>query len=102
MNSLTIELLELPTIQQVTVTDDTLSVDLSDGRTISVPLAWYPRLLHASIEERNDWRFIAGGNGIHWNQLDEDISIKNLILGQPSGESQKSFQRWLSSRVATV
>ena len=102
MNSLTIELLEMPTIQQVTVTDDTLSVDLSDGRTISVPIAWYPRLLHASIEERNDWRFIAGGNGIHWNQLDEDISIKNLILGQPSGESQKSFQRWLSSRVATV
>ncbi|MBW4472858.1 MAG: DUF2442 domain-containing protein [Stenomitos rutilans HA7619-LM2] len=102
MNSLTNELLEMPTIQQVTVTDDTLSVDLSDGRTISVPIAWYPRLLHASIEERNDYRFIAGGNGIHWNQLDEDISIKNLILGQPSGESQKSFQRWLSSRVATV
>jgi Protein of unknown function (DUF2442) len=93
---------EMPTIQQVTVMDDTLSVDLSDGRTISVPIAWYPRLLHASIEERNDFRFIAGGNGIHWNQLDEDISIKNLILGQPSGESQKSFQRWLTSRVVTV
>lgn len=102
MNSLTVELLEIPTIQQVTVTDDTLSADLSDGRTISVPLAWYPRLLHGSIEERNDCRFIAGGSGIHWNQLDEDVSIKNLILGQPSGESQKSFQRWLSSRVATV
>jgi len=102
MNSLTIELLEMPTIQQVTVTDDTLSVDLSDGRTISVPLAWYPRLLQGSIEERNDCRFIAGGNGIHWNQLDEDISVKNLILGQPSGESQKSFQLGLSSRVATV
>ncbi len=102
MTSLTIELLEIPTIQQVTLTDDTLSADLSDGRTILVPLAWYPRLLHGSIEERNDYRFIAGGSGIHWNQLDEDISIKNLILGQPSGESQKSFQRWLSSRVATV
>ncbi|NJR62628.1 MAG: DUF2442 domain-containing protein [Cyanobacteria bacterium CRU_2_1] len=95
MNSLTIELLEIPTIQQVTVTDDTLSADLSDGRTISVPIAWYPRLLHGSIEERNDCRLIAAGKGIHWNQLDEDISIKNLILGQPSGESQKSFQRWL-------
>jgi hypothetical protein len=99
MTSLTIELPELPTIQRVIVTDDTLSVDLSDGRTISVPLAWYPRLLHGSIEERNDWRFIGSGNGIHWNQLDEDVSIKNLILGQPSRESQKSFQRWLSSRV---
>ena len=102
MNSLTIELLEISKIQQVTVTDDKLSMDLSDGRTISVPLAWYPRLLHGSIEERNDYRFIAGDSGIHWNRLDEDISIKNLILGQPSGESQKSFQRWLSSRVATV
>lgn len=102
MNSLTIELLEIPTIEQVTVTDDTLSADLSDGRTISVPLAWYPRLLHGSLEERNDYRFMGGGSGIHWNQLDEDVSIKNLILGQPSRESQKSFQRWLSSRVATV
>ena len=102
MTFLTIESLEISKIQQVTVTDDTLSMDLSDGRTISVPLAWYPRLLHGSIEERNDYRFIAGGSGIHWNRLDEDISIKNLILGQPSGESQKSFQRWLSSRVATV
>ena len=102
MNSLTIELLEISKIQQVTVSDDTLSMDLSDGRTISVPLAWYPRLLNGSIEERNDYRFIADDRGIHWNQLDEDISIKNLILGQPSGESQKSFQRWLSSRVATV
>jgi Protein of unknown function (DUF2442) len=101
MNSLTIELLEIPTIQQVTVTDDTLSADLSDGRTISVPLAWYPRLLHGSSEERNDYRFIAGGSGIHWNQLDEDVSIKNLIIGQASGESQTSFQRWLSSRATT-
>jgi Protein of unknown function (DUF2442) len=102
MTSLTIELSEIPMIQRVTVTDDTLSSDLSDGRTISVPLAWYPRLLHGSIEERNDWRFIGSGSGIHWNQLDEDISVRNLILGQPSGESQKSFQRWLSSRVVTV
>ncbi len=102
MNSLPIELTEIPVIQRVTVTDDTLSVDLSDGRTIAVPLAWYPRLLHGSIAERNDWRFIAGGNGIHWPQLDEDVSIKNLILGQLSGESQKSFQQWLSRRGAAV
>jgi hypothetical protein len=98
MTSLTTELFDTLIVQQLAITDDTLSVDLSDGRTISVPLAWYPRLLHGSIEERNDYRFIAAGSGIHWNQLDEDISIKNLILGQPSGESQKSFQRWLNNR----
>lgn len=102
MTSLTIDLSGIPTIQRVTVTDDTLSADLSDGRTISVPLAWYPRLLHSSTKERNDWRLIGSGSGIHWNQIDEDISIKNLLLGQPSGESQKSLQRWLSSRVAAV
>ena len=99
MTSLTIELSQIPMIQSVTITDDTLSADLSDGRTIAVPLVWYPRLLHGSIEERNNWRFIGGGNGIHWEQLDEDVSIKNLILGQPSGESQKSFRRWLSNRT---
>jgi hypothetical protein len=102
MTSLMIELLEIPKIQKVTITDATLSADLSDGRTISVPLVWYPRLLNASVEERNNWRFIADGEGIHWTQLDEDISIKNLILGQPSGESQKSLQRWLNERAATV
>ncbi len=95
MTSSITELFATLAIQRLAITDDTLSVDLSDGRTISVPLAWYPRLLHGSIEERNDYRFIAGGNGIHWNQLDEDISVKNLILGQPSGESQKLFKRWL-------
>ena len=98
MTSLTIELLEIPKIQNLIITEDTLSVDLSDGRTISVPLGWYPRLLNGSMEERNDWRTISQGEEIHWNQLDEDISSKNLILGQPSGESQKSFQKWLNNR----
>jgi hypothetical protein len=101
MTSLTVELLEVPKIQTVEVTDDTLSVDLSDGRTISVPLVWYPRLLQGSMEERNNWRLIGGGEGIHWNQLDEDISVKNIIIGQASGESQKSFQRWLNERQIT-
>ncbi|MBF2097926.1 MAG: DUF2442 domain-containing protein [Gloeomargaritaceae cyanobacterium C42_A2020_066] len=78
-----------------------ISVDLSDGRTISVPLAWYPRLLQGSMEERNNWRLMGGGEGIHWNQLDEDISVKNIIIGQASGESQKSFQRWLNERPMT-
>jgi len=98
MTSSTIELLTIPIIQKVTITDEALSVDLSDGRTISVPLVWYPRLLNGSILERNDYRLIADGSGIHWHQLDEDISLKNLILGQPSGESQTSFQRWLKNR----
>lgn len=102
MTSLTTELFEALTIYKLTITDDTLSVDLSDGRSLSVPLAWYPRLQHGSNEERNDYRLIAGGNGIHWDRLDEDISVKNLILGQPSGESQKSFKRWLNNRVATI
>lgn len=100
MTSLTIDSLEIPRVQAIEITDDTLSVDLSDGRTISVPLAWYPRLLHSSIAERENWRLIANGEGIHWDQLDEDISVKNIILGQPSGESQKSFQRWLTQRQA--
>ena len=86
--------------QNISVTDDTLTVDLSDGRTISVPLAWYPRLLHGSPEERNNWRFIGEKEGIHWPELDEDISVENLLLGKPSGESQSSFKRWLEKRTA--
>lgn len=98
MTSLTIDSLDIPKIQAIEITDDAISVDLSDGRTISVPLAWYPRLLHGSTEERQNWRLIGNGKGIHWNQLDEDISVKNIIFGQPSGESQKSLQRWLNQR----
>ncbi|MGH8739100.1 MAG: DUF2442 domain-containing protein [Burkholderiales bacterium] len=89
---------EVPVAQSVTVTKDTLSVDLSDGRTISAPLAWFPRLLHASRKERDNWQLIGKGYGIHWQDLDEDISVENLLLGQTSGESQSSFRKWLSSR----
>ena len=85
--------------QTVAVSDDTLAVDLSDGRTISVPLAWYPRLVHATPEERNNWRFIGDREGIHWPDLDEDISVANLLAGKPSGESQGSFKRWLEKRL---
>ena len=84
--------------QTVAVTDDTLSVDLSDGRTISVPLAWYPRLVHATPEERNNWRFIGDKEGVNWPDLDEDVSVENLLAGKPSGESQSSFKRWLEER----
>jgi hypothetical protein len=97
MRTSTIEL-EVPAAATVRVTEDTLSVDLSDGRTISVPLAWYPRLARGTVKERNNWRLIGPGYGIHWEDLDEDISVENLLLGQASGESQSSFERWLSSR----
>ena len=83
---------------ELQITEDTLSVELDDGRAISVPLAWYPRLTHGSIDERNSWEFIGNGTGIHWPQLDADISINNLLFGQPSGESQRSFKRWLQGR----
>jgi len=86
------------TLQYVTVTEDSLIVDLIDGRTISVPLAWYPRLLHGRPEERNNWRLIGQGEGIHWPDLDEDISADNILFGQPSGESQQSLSRWLQTR----
>ena len=84
--------------QNLSVTKDSLSVDLIDGRTIVVPLGWYPRLLHATAAERNNWRLIGQGQGIHWPLLDEDISIENLLSGKASGESQTSLKRWLQSR----
>lgn len=80
------------------LTDDTLCVDLADGRTISVPLAWYPRLQYATPEERNRWQLIGKGHGIHWEEIDEDISIEALILGRPSRENQASLQKWLDKR----
>jgi hypothetical protein len=85
--------------QNVVVTEDTLAVDLTDGRTISVPLAWYPRLQHATVEERENWRLIGDKEGIHWPEIDEDISVENLLQGKPSGESQSSFKRWLEGRA---
>lgn len=84
----------------VAVTDDVLTVELSDGRTISTPLSWYPRLCHGTSEERADWRLIGGGRGIHWPRLDEDISADNLVFGKPSAESQASLKRWLDNRTS--
>lgn len=98
MTTLAIEL-RMVSAQNVQVTDDALIVDLSDGRTVSVPLAWFPRLLHGMPGERNKWRLIGAGEGIHWPDLDEDISVENLILGKPSGESQTSLKRWLEERA---
>ncbi|HXI22933.1 MAG TPA: DUF2442 domain-containing protein [Pyrinomonadaceae bacterium] len=94
MSSLVVEI----RAQSLVITDDTLSVDLSDGRSISVPLSWYPRLNHATLNERGNWRWIGDREGIHWPDLDEDISIENLVFGKPSGESQESLKRWLEER----
>ncbi|MBN2381740.1 DUF2442 domain-containing protein [bacterium] len=84
--------------QHVHVTEDTLKVDLTDGRSIEVPLAWFPRLLHGNSEERNEWRLIGSGEGIHWPLLDEDISIQGLLEGRGSAESQSSLKNWLDQR----
>jgi len=84
----------------VAVTGDTLTVDLTDGRRVSAPLAWYPRLLHATSEERSNWQLVARGEGVHWPAVDEDISVASIIAGRPSAESAPSLQRWLDARKA--
>jgi hypothetical protein len=86
-------------IQLVEVTQESLTVDLSDGRSLRTPLIWYPRLFHATQQEKENWKLIGKGQGIHWEDIDEDISLENLLLGRPSGESQKSLQKWLSNRA---
>ena len=97
MSTSTVELAD-SFAKDIRLSGDTLSLDLADGRTVSVPLDWYPRLLHATEEERGNWRLLGQGMGIHWPDLDEDISVEGILLGKPSGESQASFQKWLSSR----
>ncbi len=82
----------------VKVTEEALIVDLEDGRTISVPLVWFPRLLHGTAAERANWRLIGSGEGIHWPDLDEDIEVRHLLAGIPSQESSDSLQRWLQTR----
>ncbi len=88
----------VPYALDVTITEDTLSVELSDGRTIAAPIEWYPRLFHGSDKERNNWRLIGRGEGIHWPDLDEDISVAGLLAGKPSGETQESFIKWLADK----
>ena len=89
-----------PRAAAVSLTDDALTVDLSDGRTISVPLAWFPRLTYADVAERAHWELIGDGKGIHWPDLDEDIDVGGLLAGRPSGEGPKSFRRWLEAKRA--
>lgn len=83
---------------QVQVRDTTLDVSLTDGQVIAVPLAWYPRLTHATTAERQNWSLIDRGCGIHWPAIDEDISVANLLNGQPSTESLGSLKKWLAGR----
>lgn len=86
--------------ENVTLTDEAITVDLTDGRTISVPLAWFPRLVHSEPAERANWRWIGEREGIHWPDLDEDIRVADLLAGIPSTESQRSFKRWLAKRTS--
>jgi hypothetical protein len=95
-------IVQTPVAVAVRVSDDALAVELSDGRVLSVPVAWYPRLSHGTPEERNRWQLIGQGHGIHWPDLDEDISVEGLLAGRASGESQKSFKKWLDGRVKAV
>jgi hypothetical protein len=96
MNTLIIE--SDPTAVSITVTDDELIVSLLDGRRLSIPLAWYPRLLQAAPDERQNWRLLGEGYAIEWPDLDEHIGIEGLLAGRASGESQTSLSRWLASR----
>lgn len=91
---------DVVTAKRIDVTDFALTVYLSDGRSISIPLEWYPRLAHATAEEQNDWRLIGGGIGIHWPLIEEDISVSALLEGRKSTESSVSFNRWLAQRTA--
>ena len=90
--------ISVPEAMTIAVTEDSIIADLSDGRSISVPLTWYPRLAFAMPEERERWQLIGRGQGVHWPDLDEDISIEGLLAGRKSGESQKSLKRWLEAR----
>jgi hypothetical protein len=97
MNTLVLE--HEPMAVKVTVTADRLMVDLADGRSLTVPLAWYPRLLHGSDAERQNWQLLGEGYAVEWPELDEHIGVEGLLAGRGSGESQASLNRWLASRI---
>lgn len=101
MNISTVDV-KVPEVESVVVAADTLTAELSDGRTISVPLDWYPRLIHATPVERDNWELIGRGEGIHWPDLDEDISVEGLLAGRPSMEGAQSFRRWLGARQSAA
>jgi hypothetical protein len=92
----------VPFARQVAVSDTTLSVELADGRSIAVPIDWFPRLKFGTPAERAHWRLIGRGEGIHWPELDEDIQVEGLLAGARSGETQRSLDAWLKSRRAST
>lgn len=97
MSSLVVEI-EEPRARSARVTRDALTVELTDGRTIAIPLVWYPRLWHGTPEERNRFEIFGDGAYIHWPDLDEDLTIAGLLAGRRSGESPESLGKWLESR----
>lgn len=97
MNSLAVEM-QGARAQSVTVSEDALTVDLVDGRTIIVPLGWYPRLWHGTPEERNYFEIFGDGAYIHWPDLDEDLTVAGLLAGRRSGESPPSLKKWVEAR----
>ena len=99
MNSSVLEIQEAR-VQSVMVSEDSLTVNLMDGRTIIVPLLWYPRLWHGTPDERNDFEIIGDGAYIHWPELDEDLTVTGLLAGRRSGESPQSLKKWIEARKA--
>lgn len=93
--------LTIPCATAVRFGADDLVIELEDGRSLSVPIAWFPRLAHGTEAERANWRLIGRGEGIHWSDLDEDISVESLIAGRASQESQASLAKWLKGRAKT-
>ena len=96
MTTLTLE--NEPAALKISIRDEKLVVDLVDGRRLLVPLGRYPRLKHASRKERQNWILLASGYAIEWPDLDEHVGVEGLIAGRRSGESRKSFERWLTNR----
>ena len=100
MGSLAIEV-EEARAKKVVVGEDVLTIDLMDGRTITVPLLWYPRLWHGTPEERNKLEIIGDGTLVHWPDLDEDLSVSGILAGRRSGECQQSLKKWLAQRTTS-
>ncbi|MFP4378373.1 MAG: DUF2442 domain-containing protein, partial [Spirochaetales bacterium] len=92
---------EVANASSITVSQEYLTASLDDGRMISIPISWYPRLFHATEQERRNFRLIGSGSGIHWVDLDEDISIESIIAGRRSAETQASLERWMRERRST-
>ncbi len=84
--------------ESVQFSEDSMAVQLDDGRSLSVPLAWYPRLLHGTKAEREKYELIGDGEGIHWPELDEDLSVEGLLAGRRSAESAASLAKWMAKR----